>query len=341
VPVSRFIKFVIKRRIPMYRFVIATVLVATSGWVAAQDRKPLDEVPGEKKTAVFEEQDWYVATASGGVSERKIELYAGPSKMAAQEACDKWEQANKATKPNWITNVSDPIKVRVPVRRTTTPRDKPSVQFQDPKFVDPGSTKKAAKRAPSLKGKKVEGLVGQSIVTFEFGQGNQLVISGERKGEGTWRQDDSVLRMETAVSSFWGQVDQAGGAGIRFPKSDRDKTAKNPFDQWSFRFEKEPAKETQSTPKVKPAEETKLTADSLVGTWVGGGVRLVLSRGGRGSITGTGVGGGSCSWEFDMVRFGSPTYPTLIIRRDDGYNHMMVYMKGKLRYGGVYLQKKQ
>src|SRR5262249_1128461 len=125
-----------------------------------QDRKPLDDVPNPKKSGVFEEQEWYVAKASGGVSERAIELYAGPSKTAAEDACREWEKANKATKPLWITTVSDPIKVKGPVLRPATTRDKARIEFQDPKFVDPGSTKKVAQSAPELTGKKAQGRIG-------------------------------------------------------------------------------------------------------------------------------------------------------------------------------------
>jgi hypothetical protein len=226
------------------------VFLVACGLALGQDRKPLDDVPNPKKSEVFEEQEWYVAKASGGVSERPIELYAGPSKAEAEEACRKWEAANKATKPTWITTVSDPIKVKVPVLRPATTRDKPKIEFQDPKFVDPGSTKKVAKFAPELKGKKAQGQIGDLKVTFEFADRDKLEITGDATGSGKWTVEGSSLYMETRVATYRAIVTEAGGAGLRFWKD-----GSQPLTQWSFRFEKEPAKE------AKPAKETNLTTD--------------------------------------------------------------------------------
>jgi hypothetical protein len=201
------------------------------GLALGQSRKPADDVPNPKKSEVFEEQEWYVATASGGTTARSEELYAGPSKAAAEEACRKWEAANKATKPNWITNVSDPIKVKVPVARPAAQRDRPKIEFQDPKFVDPGSTKNAAKRVPELKGKKAQGQIGNLKVMFEFADKDKLEITGDATGSGKWKVEGSALFMETAVATYRGTVTEAGGAGLRFWKD-----GSQPLTQWNFVF---------------------------------------------------------------------------------------------------------
>lgn len=217
----------------MLRLTILACFLVAQGMAVAQDRKPLDDLPGQKKSEVFEEQEWYLATASGGVELEPIRLYFGPSRADAEKACTQWEEANKAARPNWIAKVKDPpYKVKVPVLRPTTPRTKPAIDIPEPKFVDPGSAKPAAKRAPSLKGKKVQGLIGNSKVTFEFS--DKVIIRGERTVQGDWRLDGTTLRMETAAATYWGQVNEAGAAGVQFSKGDKAKDEKDPFPQWSF-----------------------------------------------------------------------------------------------------------
>jgi hypothetical protein len=222
-----------KWRVAMLRFIsVLGAMIFCACLVLAQGGRPRPETSGDKKSAVFDEQEWYFAKASGGVSDPSEDIYAGPSKEAAEEACRKWEMANKTKRPNWITTVSDPIKVKVPVVRPTVPRDRPKIEFQDPKFVDPGSTKTAAKPYLALKGKKAQGQIGELKVKFAFNDKDTVEITGDAIGTGQWNVEGTSLYMKTKVATFRGTVTEVGGAGLRLMRDSSE-----PPTPWSFRFD--------------------------------------------------------------------------------------------------------
>lgn len=76
--------------------------------------------------------------------------------------------------------------------------------------VDPKPIPTAKPPVVDLKGKVARGKLGQYAVTFEFREGNKLVISGEAVGEGEWGLAGDQLTMTTQTSVFLGAVDKEG-----------------------------------------------------------------------------------------------------------------------------------
>jgi hypothetical protein len=102
------------------------------------------------------------------------------------------------------------------------------------------STRDSDKDALSLKGRKGQGKIGDSQVTFDFHQNGDLVITGKLKGKGTWTQHGATVFMETAVSTFQGTITGNRVSGQRTLKEN-----KRSVSEWSAQFG-ETAAETPS-----------------------------------------------------------------------------------------------
>jgi hypothetical protein len=113
------------------------------------------------------------------------------------------------------------------------------------------STKDGDKDPLSLKGRKGQGKIGDSHVTFDFRENGDLVITGKLKGKGTWTQTGATVFMETAVSTFEGTLRGNRASGQRTLKEN-----KRSVSEWSAQF-------------GETASETSYIEDhSVEATWV-------------------------------------------------------------------------
>ena len=83
-----------------------------------------------------------------------------------------------------------------------------------------------------LAGKTGRGTIGKYKVTMEFCANGDLIISGEMTGEGKWSPSTSTsIKMETAISSFRGNIDGDKVSGLKFLKDNKDN---EPAMDWSI-----------------------------------------------------------------------------------------------------------
>jgi hypothetical protein len=115
------------------------------------------------------------------------------------------------------------------------PPAKPTgIEFQRPKFVDPGSLAKG--KGSVLVGKKGDGKIGDSKVTIQFGADGRLVIGGELEGTGKWSETDTgAVYLETALSTFRGSIRGNTVSGLRFTRD-----VSQPVTEWSVSLRQTP-----------------------------------------------------------------------------------------------------
>lgn len=242
----------------MRRAVCAVVFVAVSGGALARPEGFGPDTPApEKKSEVYETVPVWDFQVEEGPGWRTVSSHT--TAEAANEAARKWLEANKKPDGTYkdlrLWRVQEGA-ARVPLRRNSgsdksTPPDKIEIAPPRP-FVDPGAVRKPATPAPSLKGKKAAGQIGDLRVTFEFADGGRLSITGDATGSGKWTQDGSALSMETQVATYRGNVTADGGVGLRFWKD-----GSKPLAEWRFNF------------AGRPAAPAGRNEGALAGTWTG------------------------------------------------------------------------
>jgi hypothetical protein len=205
------------------------------------------------------------------------------------------------------------------------------IEFQKPKFVDPGSAKKDGKGSV-LAGKKGRGKIGDAKVTMEFGKDGSLVVDGELTGNGKWSETETGgVYMEIAKSTFRGNIKGGSVSGLRFAK---DNT--RPVTEWSIDFNVEKPETNGDGPAVVKKNKGK---NALVGTtwqmgpgFSNGGTRLDFYSETEVRVTpisAAGVDGGKL--QTDQARVESWS------QEDDGSFTISKYKKGKYQAGEKYL----
>jgi hypothetical protein len=99
-------------------------------------------------------------------------------------------------------------------------------------------------KAPALAGKVGTGTIGNSKVTIKFGdKSDEVVISGDVKGEGKFKQIGQGVLFETADARYRGKFDGKKATGVRLAKEGTEQLV-----EWTIAFDgadpKQPARPT-------------------------------------------------------------------------------------------------
>jgi hypothetical protein len=202
---------------------MATFLVLAA-FAQAQERKPDER----------DIRDGYIVEVIGAGG--KVAETIGAA-LTPEEA-DKLESDWNAQRPGNVAMI------RIRQGKVEVPRPAPSqpsgvaggikgsnIVVPVPKIVDPGATKRAEPKVPSLAGSSGTGTIGESKVAIQFtGEGEQgeFVVSSELEGKGKWRQLGPFVQMDTDLEKYAGKIDGDKITGTRrLIKSGRK-------DQWAI-----------------------------------------------------------------------------------------------------------